>query len=40
MLDFANYSERKASYKHQIYTDSHIAEGPEFCPPNLQRLVK
>lgn len=27
-----NFSERNACYKHQIYTDSHIAQEPEFCP--------
>lgn len=26
-------------FKHQIYTDSHIAGEPEFCPPILLSLV-
>lgn len=26
-------------FKHQIYTDSHIAREPEFCPPILLSLV-
>lgn len=32
-LRLSNFSERNSCYKDQIYTDSHIAGQPEFCPP-------
>lgn len=37
-LRLSNFSERNSCYKHQIYTDSHIAGEPEFCPLVLLRL--
>lgn len=38
-LRLSNFSERNSCYKHQIYTDSHIAGEPEFCPLVLLRLA-
>jgi len=38
-LRLSNFLERNSCYKHQIYTDSHIAGEPEFCPLVLLPLV-
>lgn len=38
-LNLSNFSERNSCYKHQIYTDSHIAGEPEFCPLVLLPLA-